>query len=98
MPRIVFLPYDSAVTGEKGKSLLDIAFENDVLIEHNCGGLCACTSCKVLIKKNMRLLKEKSPEEKNILSDAGFKEDEYRLSCRCVITENSDEEIIVYIP
>jgi|WetSurMetagenome_2_1015567.scaffolds.fasta_scaffold49563_2 ferredoxin, 2Fe-2S len=97
MPKVIFLPFNSIVNGIKGKSLLDLAFENDIVIEHNCGGLCTCTSCRVLIKKGMHLLKTKSEEEKEILSDSGFLENEFRLSCQCIITEDSDEEIIAYI-
>jgi ferredoxin, 2Fe-2S len=98
MTKVIFLPSNSEVSGIKGKSILDLAFENDIIIEHNCGGLCACTSCKVLIKKGMHLLKKKSEDEKEMLLNSGFFEDECRLSCRCIITEDSDEEIIAYIP
>jgi ferredoxin, 2Fe-2S len=98
MPKVIFLPFNSAVNGMKGKSLLDLAFENDIVIEHNCGGLCACTSCRVLIKKGMHLIKRKSEEENEILYNSGFIESECRLSCQCIIVEDSDEEIIAYIP
>jgi len=98
MSKVIFLPFYSVITGSKGKNLLDLAFENDIVIEHNCGGLCACTSCRVLIKKGMHLLKTKSVDEKEMLINSGFSEDEYRLSCQCTINVDSDEEIIAYIP
>ena len=98
MPKVVFLPLNLEVSASKGKSLLDLAFENDIIIEHNCGGLCACTSCRVVIKKGMPLLKEISDEEKDILSNAGFLGSDNRLSCQCIIKKDSDNEIIVETP
>ena len=98
MQKVIFLPLNTVVNGEKGKTLLDLAFENDIVIEHNCGGLCACTSCRVLIKKGMLLLKEKSKEENELLIDAEFSTEENRLSCKCEIISESGEDIIVEIP
>ncbi|MFA5405214.1 MAG: 2Fe-2S iron-sulfur cluster-binding protein [Ignavibacteria bacterium] len=98
MARVIFLPLNFIVIASKGRSLLDLAFENDIVIEHNCGGLCACTSCRVIIIRGMSLLKEKSEKEKEILCEAGFIENEHRLSCQCIIDKESEEEIIVEIP
>lgn len=98
MPKVIFLPLNFTVPATKGKSILDLAFENDIVLEHNCGGLCACTSCSVKIKKGMSLLKEITEEEKFLLSEAGFVNDEFRLSCQCIVKQDSDDEIIVEIP
>jgi ferredoxin, 2Fe-2S len=98
MPIVLFLPLNVKLTALKGKCILDLAFENDLVIEHNCGGLCACTSCKVLIEKGMHLLKEKSENEFYVLSKEGFEDVNYRLSCQCIIEKDSNEEIVVRIP
>jgi ferredoxin, 2Fe-2S len=98
MPKVIFLPLNFAVNASKGKSLLDLAFENDIVIEHNCGGLCACTACRVIIKKGMHLLKKKSVEENKLLTEAGFTDKENRLSCQCVIENDTEDNIIVEVP
>lgn len=98
MPQVIFLPDGVTIDAQAGKSLLDIAFENDIIIEHNCGGLCACTSCRVIIKEGLNLIQNKSEEENRLLSEAGFKEDENRLSCCCKIRDAGDKKIIVEIP
>lgn len=98
MPNVVFLPLGISVFAKVGQSILDLAFENDIVIEHNCGGLCACNSCRVIIKKGMHLLKKISKEEKYILSNSGFLNSCDRLSCQCIIKKNSNEDIIVEIP
>lgn len=98
MQKVVFLPLNFEVLASKGKSLLDLAFENDIVIEHNCGGICACTSCRVIIKEGLSLLSEKTERENEMLSSAGFYDEKYRLSCKCSIVKESNEEIIVKIP
>ena len=99
MPEVVFLPSGITINAVKDKSLLDLAFENDIIIEHNCGGLCACTSCKIVIKEGMNLIEKKTEEETRLLSDAGFAREEYRLSCCCKITSDFEvQKIIVEIP
>jgi ferredoxin, 2Fe-2S len=98
MQKVIFLPSGSVAYGEKGKTILDIAFENDIVIEHNCGGLCSCTSCRVLIKKGIEFLSAETPEEREILSGEGFSGSDSRLSCRCEIIIESGGEILVEIP
>ena len=55
--RVTFLPLNRTVEVDDSKypladhgrpgSLLDIALANDIHLEHNCGGSCACTTCHV---------------------------------------------------
>ena len=42
--------YPLADHGRPG-SLLDIALANDIHLEHNCGGSCACTTCHVIVRE-----------------------------------------------
>lgn len=98
MPQVVFLPDGVTVDAKAGKSLLDLAFENDIVIEHNCGGLCACTSCRVIVKEGLNLIQIKSEEENRLLSEAGFPGDEHRLGCCCKILDAGGKKIIVEIP
>ena len=54
---VVFLPEGKTVQFENGKlpykdhgkpqSLLDVALNNDIFLDHACGGNCACTTCHV---------------------------------------------------
>jgi len=38
--------------GEK-ESLLELALENGINIEHACGGVCACSTCHVYVEEGM---------------------------------------------
>src|SRR5262249_62184712 len=44
------IPYGS--TGLPG-SLLDVALGNGVALEHVCGGVCACSTCHVIVKQGL---------------------------------------------
>ncbi len=46
---VAFLPASVTVTGVRGESLLDCAIANNIAIESECGGSCACTTCCVRI-------------------------------------------------
>ena len=99
MPKVIFMPAGIEIIAPAGKTLLDIAFENDIVIEHNCGGLCACTSCKVIVLKGFALLNEKSSEEIEMLESEGYNNNNIRLSCQCrIINESVSENIIIEIP
>jgi ferredoxin, 2Fe-2S len=95
MPEVIFLPEGKSVNTGTGKTLLDLAFENDILIEHNCGGLCACTSCRIIIKDGMDLLEKKSDQENLQLTESGYYGQYHRLSCCCRIIDDSKEKKIV---
>ncbi len=59
VPKVTFIPNGTTAEFELGRlpyhghgkpgSLLDIALNVDVPIEHACGGNCACTTCHVVV-------------------------------------------------
>ena len=59
--KVTFLPQNVTVEVDDAKypladhgrpgSLLDIALANDIHLEHNCGGSCACTTCHVIVRE-----------------------------------------------
>lgn len=53
------------VTGEIGKTVLDVAVAHDIDIEGACGGELACSTCHVIVKKELfdRLPKKKEEED-----------------------------------
>ena len=53
---------------EDGQSLLEIALKNDIELHHNCGGVCACTTCHLYVEKGMEFIDEISDKEKILLT------------------------------
>ncbi len=82
---------------EEGYSILEIAEDNGVHLNHNCGGVCACSTCHVYIEKGEKFLEEISDKEEDFVDRAINPRLESRLGCQCVILED-DAEIEVQIP
>ncbi len=96
MPKVHFKsPLDDlAVEVTSGTTLLDAAEKAGAQVGHSCGGVCACSTCHVWIRKGLETLSEQSDEEMDRL-DMGFDVRPYsRLSCQ---TEIGDEDILVEI-
>jgi 2Fe-2S ferredoxin len=106
MVRITFLPEGRTVEFEPGKlthqdhgkpgSILDIALNHDVPLEHACGGNCACTTCHVHVLKGAELLSEMDEDEADRLDMAADLQLNSRLGCQCVIVKPG--EVVVEIP
>ena len=79
---------------EEGYSILEIAEDNDVHLNHNCGGVCACSTCHVYVEKGNEFLEEISDKEEDFVDRAINPRIESRLGCQCVILdENAEIEI-----
>ena len=104
--RVTFLPENETVEFECGKlpyqdhgkpgSILDIALNFGLDLEHACGGNCACTTCHVVVKKGKELLSEMDDDEADRLDMAADLQLDSRLGCQAVIEKPG--EVVVEIP
>jgi 2Fe-2S ferredoxin len=104
--RVTFLPENKTVEFEHGKlayqehgkreSILDVALNFGVNLDHACGGNCACTTCHVVVKKGKECLTELDDDEADRLDGAADLQLESRLGCQVQITKPG--EIVVEIP
>lgn len=53
-----------------GESFLDVALAHHIDLQHNCGGVCACSTCHVKVKQGMDLLPEMEDDEADQLDEA----------------------------
>jgi 2Fe-2S ferredoxin len=51
MPKVTFLPLNKTVEAKKGQTLLEVSEDHDIGLEHACGGVCACSTCHVIVEK-----------------------------------------------
>jgi 2Fe-2S ferredoxin len=81
--------------GDHGKpgSILDIALENGIRLEHNCGGNCACTTCHVIIREGADNLSEMEDCEEDKLDQAPGLTPYSRLGCQAVVNGDVTVEI-----
>jgi len=93
----VTVTYTPGVTPyrEHGKegSLLDIALNSGVNLEHSCGGNCACTTCHIIVKEGEENLTEMDEDEEDRLYMADGLTLHSRLGCQCVVTGDLTVEI-----
>ena len=79
------------------QSILDIAEDNDIHLNHNCGGVCACSTCHIYIHQGDKYLEEISDKEEDFIDRAIKPKLNSRLACQCIVL--SDDAIIkVEIP
>ena len=103
MANIKFNFEDKSITpvvvegAEAGYSLLEITEENDIHLNHNCGGVCACSTCHIYVDKGEDVLEEISDKEEDFIDRAINPRLESRLACQCIILED-DADIEVTIP
>ncbi|MCP4251229.1 MAG: 2Fe-2S iron-sulfur cluster binding domain-containing protein [bacterium] len=77
-------------------SLLDVALGADIDIDHACGGVCACSTCHVLVKRGEQSLNEALEEEDDMLENAPGLKPSSRLACQAVPDGSCD--LVVEIP
>ncbi len=82
---------------EAGFSILEIALKNNIEIHHNCGGVCACSTCHVYINNGDQFLEELSDKEEDFIDRAKNPRIESRLSCQCEL-QKGEGEIVVIVP
>jgi len=82
---------------EKGYSILEAAEDSGVHLNHNCGGVCACSTCHVYVNKGDDQVEEISDKEEDFIDRAINPTLESRLACQCIIL-NEDADMEVEIP
>lgn len=93
-PEIPSVEVDNA---QEGYSILEITEDHDVHLNHNCGGVCACSTCHVYVESGEQFLEEISEKEEDFIDRAINPRLESRLGCQCIILDE-DAEIVITIP
>lgn len=76
---------------EPGISILEVALENDIELHHNCGMVCACSTCHLYVDKGEDYLPELSDKEEDFIDRARNPKLNSRLGCQCVLEDGSGE-------
>ena len=80
-----------------GDSILEIALENNIELHHNCGMVCACSTCHIYLEKGEEFVPEISDKEEDFIDRARNPRLTSRLGCQCIL-EDGGGEIVVTIP
>ncbi len=94
MPRVSFILPDGTrrvLEVSAGKTVLEIAWENDIDIEGACEGSMACSTCHVILDEaDFDRLPEPSDDEEDMLDLAWGVSPTSRLGCQIVVTDALD--------
>ena len=74
-----------------GQSLLEVALKHDIELHHNCGGVCACSTCHLYVNKGEDYLEELSDKEEDFIDRAVNPRINSRLGCQCLLLDGGGE-------
>lgn len=84
---------------EPEQSILEVALKNHIELHHNCGGVCACTTCHLYVIAGMEFLEEISDREEDFIDRAVNPRLNSRLGCQSVLQRDpGTAEIHVLLP
>jgi 2Fe-2S ferredoxin len=81
-----------------GDSLLEVLLDHDIDLHHNCGGVCACSTCHLYVNEGMDSLAELSDKEEDFIDRAISPRLNSRLGCQCILQEDASGTISVTLP
>lgn len=80
-----------------GDSLLEVLLDNHIEVHHNCGGVCACSTCHLYLEKGETSVEELNDREEDFIDRAINPRLTSRLGCQCVLLEG-EGEIDILLP
>ena len=86
------LTHDAAI----GESILELALEHGINIEHACGGVIACSTCHIYVEQGEELFDEATDDELDRVDEAPAVQLNSRLACQCRVRGKG--EVVVTIP
>lgn len=82
---------------ESGQTLLEIALANGVQLNHNCGGICSCTTCHVYVENGMKHFEKMNRREEDYLKRVKNTNANSRLACQLLLLEG-ENDIDILVP
>src|SRR5881227_1921029 len=104
--KVTFLPSGKTIEVDPEKipyghngipgSILDISEGIKAGLDHSCGGVCACSTCHVIVREGLKSCNEATMDEEDQLEEARGVTIESRLGCQCV--PNGTCDVVIEIP
>ena len=79
------------------QSILEVALTHDIELHHNCGGVCACSTCHLYVNSGEDFLEELSDKEEDFIDRAINPRLNSRLGCQCVL-QPGEGDVQVTLP
>jgi len=95
MPIITFSNFGESFDVPQDTSILECAIENNIPLDHDCGGNCACTTCQIFVEEGMENIVPMSEDEKSLLEANDKLYENARLGCQSRVQKAA---VVVRIP
>ncbi len=82
--QLLVLPQELIVHASQNQSILEALIEANVEIDHSCGGMGSCGTCRVFVEKGLDQMGPRSELEQDISNDRNFSPEE-RLCCQNLV-------------
>ncbi len=88
------------VLGGEHESLLEVAIDNGINIEHACGGVCACSTCHIYLERGSEQVNDASESEEDRVEEAPGIRRTSRLACQCELKDLGAQRgpIVIRVP
>jgi len=88
------------INANSGTTLMENLRDNDMEIEAICGGCCSCATCHIFIEDNWneKLPSRQDDEQELVEETNSYRDEESRLSCQIVITDDLDGLVVTIAP
>ncbi|HRH58941.1 MAG TPA: 2Fe-2S iron-sulfur cluster-binding protein [Chitinophagaceae bacterium] len=80
------------------QSLLEVMLKNNIELHHNCGAVCACSTCHLYVNEGMNYLEEISDKEEDFIDRAISPRINSRLGCQCILQEGDEGTVNITLP
>ncbi|MBO0334546.1 ferredoxin family 2Fe-2S iron-sulfur cluster binding protein [Sneathiella sp. CAU 1612] len=101
MPKMTFIKPDGSrqeVDAPLGRTILEIAHQNNIDLEGACEGSLACSTCHIIVSdEDFERLPDPTEDEEDMLDLAYGLTRTSRLGCQIEITEELDD-LVVTLP
>jgi len=97
MAKITFKPSGKQCDYKTGDNLLELARSLHLDVEAACGGVCACSTCHMIVEKGFNAFSEQEEAEEDQLDFATGVSLNSRLACQAVVKSDGDD-LEVYVP
>jgi 2Fe-2S ferredoxin len=67
------------------QSILEVALDNNIELHHNCGMVCACSTCHIYLEAGDQHVPELNDREEDFIDRARNPRINSRLGCQCVL-------------
>lgn len=94
MPKVTLLPSNIVEDVEVGANLLEVIRHAHIPIEAACGGVCACSTCHIIVKQGMNHLSPQEDMEADRLDMARGVTLESRLACQVQV----EGDCTIFVP